>query len=219
MKRFLFLECDSTLCAIEGVDELAALLDSETQKKVISLTNDAMDGKLPNEDVFASRLELIKPSRKMCEEVAQQYIAQISPGIEMALNELSSEGWTPQIISGGFTPVIEPVAEHLGIETIHAVDLFFDSQGNYVGFDKLAPTARNGGKPEIIEQLKKQENPELTIMIGDGVSDLETSTVVDLFIGYGGVVSRDKVKNNAPVYLEDFANLTSIIKTHLSTQR
>jgi phosphoserine phosphatase len=38
-------------------------------------------------------------------------------------------------------------------------------------------------------------------MIGDGISDLETQTDVDLMIGYGGVVSRDKVKQGAGLWI------------------
>ena len=38
-------------------------------------------------------------------------------------------------------------------------------------------------------------------MVGDGASDLATRGVVDLFVGYGGVVARQKVKDEADVFV------------------
>jgi phosphoserine phosphatase len=43
--------------------------------------------------------------------------------------------------------------------------------------------------------------------VGDGVTDLETKPVVDLFIGFGGVHVRPRVKENAPVFVTDFASV------------
>ena len=45
--------------------------------------------------------------------------------------------------------------------------------------------------------------PEKVVMIGDGVSDLETKEDVDLFVGFGGVVARDKVREGCDLWLED----------------
>ena len=38
-------------------------------------------------------------------------------------------------------------------------------------------------------------------MIGDGASDLATRPVVDLFVGFGGVVKREKVVNGADIFV------------------
>jgi len=37
--------------------------------------------------------------------------------------------------------------------------------------------------------------------VGDGVSDLETKPAVDLFIGFGGVHTRARVRDNADVFV------------------
>jgi phosphoserine phosphatase len=37
--------------------------------------------------------------------------------------------------------------------------------------------------------------------VGDGVSDLEAKPAVDLFIGFGGVHTRPRVRENAEVFL------------------
>ncbi len=43
--------------------------------------------------------------------------------------------------------------------------------------------------------------PKRVVMIGDGISDLETKPDVDLMIGFGGVVEREKVKKGADLWL------------------
>lgn len=215
MNKFLFLDCDSTLCAIEGVDELAALRGPEIEQQVIDLTNQAMDGTVPINEVFANRLDLIQPSRTMCEEVAMMYIERLSPHAETIIKNLTYQGWEPIIISGGFTQVIDPVAAHLNIEKIFAVDLIFDEDGSYKSFDKESPTARNGGKPHIIQSFVKDKSSPRSVMLGDGISDLETITVVDLFVGFGGVVNREAVKRQATAFISSFEELPEVIKSYL----
>lgn len=214
MKKLLFLDCDSTLCAIEGVDELAALRGPQVEQQVVALTNQAMDGTIPIDEIFGRRLDLIRPTHAMCTAVAQDYISALSPGVREALATLRDAQWQPIIISGGFTQVIEPVARELDIEEIYAVSLTFRDNGDYLGFDTEAPTARNGGKPDIIREIRGKIGPCQVVMVGDGISDWETSSVVDLFVGFGGVVSREKVKAKAEQFITHFSELPTIIAKH-----
>jgi len=102
------------------------------------------------------------------------------------LKRLRADGWTVAILSGGFLPAIRPLARFLGVDVVEAVDLTFTGDGAYSGFDETHPNARNGGKPEVIRNLRKERGFGIVVMVGDGVSDLETKSEVDLFIGYGG---------------------------------
>ena len=54
------------------------------------------------------------------------------------------------------------------------------------------------------------------MMVGDGSSDLATQSVVDLFIGYGGVIARDKVKAESDVFVQ---NLSLAVILPLATGR
>ena len=49
-------------------------------------------------------------------------------------------------------------------------------------------------------------------MIGDGVTDLETSDVVDAFIGYSGVKDRPRVQENADWSVQSFFDLVDVLK-------
>jgi phosphoserine phosphatase len=91
------------------------------------------------------------------------------------------------------------------------VDLFFDAAGNYTGYDERYPTTRSGGKPEVIRALKAELSPSRIVMVGDGVSDLETQSEVDLFVGFGRYVERAKVKSQARAFVHSLAELPGLL--------
>jgi phosphoserine phosphatase len=210
--KLICLDCDSTLSAIEGVDELARLRGPAVLAQVAAMTNDAMDGKIPLEQVFARRLEIIRPGRAETEAVGQLYIRDIEPTARDTVAALKAAGWTPVIVSAGYTQAIEPLAKLLGIARIEAVRLDFDAQGNYAGFDTAHPATRKGGKPEIVRALKAELKPIRSVAVGDGVSDLETKGEVDLFVGFGRYAERAKVKAGAGAFIHSLAELPALLK-------
>lgn len=209
--RWVIFDCDSTLSAIEGVDELARVRGTERFAEVEAMTHAAMDGRIAVESVFGQRLEIIRPSATDVAAVGEQYIAAIEPTIERTLPLLRAAGWTPLILSGGFRQAIQPLAERLGIERVEAVDLFFDESGNYRDFARDYPTSRSGGKPEVISALRQEFSPERVVMVGDGVSDLETQSVVETFVGFGRYVKRSKVQAGAAHFIESLDELLPIL--------
>jgi hypothetical protein len=56
------------------------------------------------------------------------------------------------------------------------------------------------GKADIVRELRGDQ-PGRALLIGDGNSDLLASPAVDLFIGYGGVATRQKVLTEAPAFI------------------
>ncbi|MGE9269191.1 MAG: HAD-IB family phosphatase [Verrucomicrobiales bacterium] len=203
-ENLIFFDCDSTLSTIEGIDELARARGPEIFSEVEALTHRAMNGEVPVEDVFSLRMELIQPDRALCETVAQKYIETQTEGSRDLIERFKDAGWKPIILSGGFAPLIHPLAEHLGIEDIEAVPLYFHSDGSYAGYGEDYPTTRNGGKPEIIRHWKQALQPRRVLMVGDGSSDLESRSECEAVIGYGGVVARDTVKNQADYWITSF---------------
>ncbi|MCC6415324.1 MAG: HAD-IB family phosphatase [Opitutaceae bacterium] len=210
--KLLFLDCDSTLSAIEGVDELARLRGPACFKQIEEMTNAAMDGRVPIDDVFARRLDIIRPSLAECAEIGRRYVERVEPTARTVITNAKRQGWTPIILSAGYTQAIAPLAEYLAIAHVEAVRLDFDAAGQYTGFDRDYPTTRNGGKPKRIMQLQMELKPQRAIMVGDGISDLEAASVVDLFVGFGGYVQRSKVRTAAPVFISSLSELVA----HLS---
>jgi phosphoserine phosphatase len=210
--KLLCIDCDSTLSAIEGVDELARLRGPAVLAEVAAMTNDAMDGRIPLEQVFARRLEIIRPGRAETEAVGQLYINEVEPTAQATVAALKAAGWIPVIVSAGYTQAIEPLARWLGIDRIEAVRLDFDAAGRYAGFDTAHPATRQGGKPEVVRALKKEFQPVRSAAVGDGVSDLETKAEVNLFVGFGRYVTRAKVQAGAHAFIHSLAELPTLLK-------
>ena len=78
------------------------------------------------------------------------------------------------------------------------------SDGSYAGFDRDAPTSRDGGKPEVIRRLKAAHGYERVVMVGDGATDMQARPPADAFIGYGGIVVRPAVLAGADWFVSDF---------------
>lgn len=209
--KLIIFDCDSTLSAIEGIDELARGRGPRVLAAVEAMTTAAMEGKIPVEDVFARRLAIIKPSRANVAAVGKLYVEQVEPTALATIKRLKAAGWTPVILSGGFKQAIEPLAKHLGIERVEAVDLFFDTAGEYTGYEANFPTTRSGGKPECLARLKGELAPVRTVMVGDGVSDLEARPGVDLFVGFGRYTERAKVKAGAHAFIHSLADLPALL--------
>jgi phosphoserine phosphatase len=212
MTRLLLLDCDSTLSAIEGIDEMARLAGPQVFAAVEAMTRDAMEGRVPIHEVMPRRLALIQPGRPIVAAVSRLYLEQIEPDAQAAIEAALSVGWTPIIVSGGFTDAIRPLADRLGIERVEAIGLRFDEAGRYAGFESDHPTTRNGGKAEIATRLRNEFEAERVVMVGDGVSDLETADVVDRFVGFGRYTVRTRVRAAASHFIYSLAELPAAIE-------
>jgi len=208
--KLICFDCDSTLSAIEGIDELARLRGPDCFRAIEQMTRDAMDGKIALDEIFARRLDIIRPTATEAAAVGQQYIREIEPTALATLAQLKATGWTPVIVSGGYTQVIAPLATHLGIARVEAVPLKFDQRGDYAGFE-LHPAARRGGKPEIVRALRRDLRPNRVVAVGDGVSDLEVRDEVDLFVGFGRYAERAAVKAGAHRFVRSLDELLPLL--------
>ncbi len=211
--KLMFIDCDSTLSSIEGIDELARARGDQVFSNVVALTNAAMNGEVPITDIFRSRMDMIRPDRALCAHISQLYVESIVPNAFELITYAKRTGWTPVILSGGFADLIEPLAAKLGIAYVEAVPLLFDECGRYLDYGKDYPTTRNLGKNEVIREWKAAMLPKQVVMIGDGVSDLETRPDVDLFIGYGGVVQRHAVQQGADRWVLDLLEVPQYLAT------
>ena len=191
----VLLDCDSTLSRIEGIDELGGA----HREAIVPLTEAAMRGDVPLDAVYGRRLAIIRPDRDAVARVAQRYEATAVPGAHEAVAALQRAGVEVRIVSGGLRQAILPFAAALGVPAacVHAVDVRFDAEGRYAGFDEGSPLARQGGKATVIRGLPPVAGR--TMLVGDGVTDLEAKPIVDVFVAFAGVVRREAVVAGADV--------------------
>ena len=186
--RTVLFDCDSTLSAIEGIDELAVGCREDVER----LTDAAMRGQISLEEVYGRRLDLVRPTRKAVDELGRTYVARLVPDARETIAALQTAGVDVRIISGGLLPAVLAVATELGVarDRVDAVDVSFAPDGSYAGFDSSSPLAATGGKRRAIEQWNVRRP---AMMAGDGSTDLEARPVVDLFVAFAGVVERPAV--------------------------
>jgi phosphoserine phosphatase len=222
----IFFDCDSTLSTIEGIDELAKLKGKEW--RVGLLTQKAMDGDLDLEEVYGKRLQAIRPTRGQLKAVEERYWETLVMDVLPLLGALRFLQREIFIISGGLAEPVTGFGQRLGVpsQNIRAVEVeynqlsdewwnFYEPQTQhkqtYLDYDE-GPLTVTSGKPDIIKELAGNKAGR-RLMVGDGSSDLATRDVVDLFVGFGGVVAREKVVAGADVFIhtESIAPLLPII--------
>ena len=206
----IIFDCDSTLTAVEGIDILADT--AEKKREVEALTQAAMDGEMDLEDIYARRLQTINPTREQIRQIRRVYKRNIVEDAAAVITALQEQGHKIYIISGGLAEPVEEFGIYLGVprQHIRAVNLHYNHlsgawwQPNngteqILTYQKGAFTVSDG-KAQIVRELLGNQNGR-SLLIGDGSSDLLAGTAVDLFIGYGGVITRQRVLDEAPVFI------------------
>ncbi|MFZ4827613.1 MAG: HAD-IB family phosphatase [Phototrophicaceae bacterium] len=211
----IFFDCDSTLSSIEGIDELAKLAGKEAE--IAELTNLAMDGKIDLSEVYGKRLALIQPTRAQLAQIEQRYWETQVEDAKAVIDALHFLKKQVFIISGGLAQPVKGFAYRLGIppERVQAVEVSFNAlSGEWWQYHDPSKLAQqkfmdyyeghltiSSGKPKVVDEMAQGLHGK-RLFIGDGASDLATRGVVDLFVGFGGVVARENVRKDADVWLE-----------------
>jgi phosphoserine phosphatase len=204
-------DVDSTVIAEEGIDTLADYLGKGDE--VAALTKQAMEGDTKFQDALKMRLDLMQPSKSQIETLLTEQPLALTDGIAQLMQSLQKKKVDVWLVSGGFRIMIEPIAKKLNIPITNIVanHILFDEKGEYAGFDKDEPTSRDMGKPKALEQIKSTKNYETMVMVGDGATDAQAKPPAKAFIGFGGIVERDAVKEKADWFVFNFDDMTKIV--------
>ena len=236
-------DIDCTVCNGDSLDELASYLGKS--EEVEFWTNKAMNGEVSLEQALEERMRIIDPSPSDIQAFldSRQAKDRLNPGIKKLIRALRERNVAVYLISGGFREMALPVARELDIPSsnLYANRMFFTlldddppnkdgdsgtetetdkSSGSllptkFAGFDKTEPTSRQGGKPQVIRELREKHIYENVVMVGDGITDLEAIQIdagADCFIGYGGNVLRKEVAANADWLIRDFDQLYDLLE-------
>ena len=208
-KKLVVMDVDSTLIQQEVIELLAAKIG--VVEEVVAITSAAMAGELDFEASLKARVALLAgASAEILNEVRAEI--RLTPGARTLVKTLQKLGHEVAVVSGGFTSVIEPLLQELGISNYRANSLeIVDGKltGNITG-----PVIDRAAKATALRYFAKQTGVaiEQTIAIGDGANDLDMIAAAGLGIAFNAkpaVKAAADSSLNAP-YLDSVLYLLGI---------
>ena len=208
-------DVDSTVVTSEGIDDLAAYLGCG--ERVAELTAQAMGGSMPFHEALALRLSAMQPQKQQVVDMLEKEPLQLTPGVADLIAALHGASKDMYFVSGGFRSMIEPIATQCGVshDRIYANTLLYNDDGTFKSHLDSEPTSRAGGKARVVADLKAKHGYKTVVMVGDGATDMEARDIpggADAFVGFGGIIVRDKVRDGADWFVLDMADMTAQVK-------
>src|SRR5205807_9484905 len=106
--RLVFFDVDSTLVKIEGIDVLG-----DGNPEIARLTEAAMNGDIPLDEVYGRRLEIIQPTRAAVDALAVRYGSSLVEGAAETIARLQEAGALVHFVTAGIEAAIVPLAAKL----------------------------------------------------------------------------------------------------------
>lgn len=175
------MDVDSTVIQDEVIDLLAE--EAGQADAVAAVTERAMAGDLDFSESLHERVSLLAGLPESALADVRDRI-QLTPGARTLCRTLNRLGYRIALVSGGFTQVIAPVAQQLGVAELRANTLEIDNgvlTGRVVGDIVDRP-----GKRKALEELAVRFSipRSRTIAIGDGANDIDMLEAAGMGIAF-----------------------------------
>lgn len=176
------MDMDSTLLAIESIDEIADFHGIKAE--VAAITQSTMRGEIGFAESLTRRAALLEGLPESALQRVYDERVQLSPGAEKMLQVMQAAGIKTMVISGGFTFFTERIKQHLGLDYAFANTLDIEN-GRLTG-RVLGNIIGATGKGEILERIRDQLglSREQVIAIGDGANDLRMLDAAGIGIAF-----------------------------------
>ena len=169
VKGLCVMDVDGTLIAEEVIDLLGK--EAGCEEEISQITRQAMRGELNFERSLRARVALLKGLPISVFDTVFKSI-HLSKNAQEFISVLQKKGILVGLVSGGFTPIVERLAESLGISYFSANQL--EVKDNFLTGRLVGEIVTAQVKQATLENWRKElELPkERTIAIGDGANDL-----------------------------------------------
>ena len=187
------------------------------------------------ESIYGHRLTTADPPQSQVSQIAEIYRDTVVPHAKEVIEALQALGTKVFIVSGGLIEPVRNFGVWLGVprEHIFAVGMEYDQlagewwkyweqpgrrnpREKYLGYESN-PLTVTGGKNRVIAARIRSQYKGRTLLVGDGISDLEALPELDLFIGFGGVVYREQVAKQSNIYIHT-NSLAAVLPISLGKQ-
>ncbi len=178
----LVMDMDSTLIAIECIDEVADMLNLKPQ--VAAITESAMRGEIEFAESLRRRVALLKGLDENALQRVYDERLKLNPGAETMITTLKNHGIKTLLVSGGFTFFTKKLKARLGLDFAEA-NLLDIADGQITG-NVLGDVLDAQAKADHLTQtrLRLGLKQEQVIALGDGANDLKMMAMAGAGIAY-----------------------------------
>ena len=197
MKKYLVvLDVDSTMIEQEVIELLAERVGLRDQVKI--LTDQAMAGEIDFRDALLKRVGLLEG---LNEEVFQEILGEIrvTDGVPELVSAVHKSGGMVGAISGGFSQVLEPLADKLGLDFFKANNLEIEDGvitgeiiGDIVDAEVKARTLLDWAGEFGFEVSS-------TVAVGDGANDIQMLKASGFAVAFR---PKDILRDHADLIIE-----------------
>ena len=168
-KGLCVMDIDGTLIAEEVIDLLGK--EAGCEEEISQVTSQAMRGELDFETSLRARVALLKSLPVSVFDTVIKSI-HLSKNAQEFISILQKKGILVGLVSGGFTPIVERLAESLGISYFSANQL--EVKDGFLTGKSVGEIVTGQVKQVTLEKWRKEFgfSEERTIAIGDGANDL-----------------------------------------------
>ena len=201
--RLIAFDMDSTLIAIECVDEIADVAGKKAE--VAAITEAAMRGEIADyKESLRRRVALLKGVPASALQRVYDERLRFNPGAEQLVAACKAAGLKTLLVSGGFTFFTDRVRDRLGFDF---------TRSNVLEISGGVLTGRMVDQPwgDICDGAEKRKmlletcaalaiSPARAIAVGDGANDLPMMAAAGLSVAYH---AKPKVREAAMVAIDD----------------
>jgi phosphoserine phosphatase len=193
-KRLVVFDVDSTLIQGEVIEMLAAKAGRE--EEVREVTEAAMRGELDFAESLRRRVAVLAglPESVLADVAAD---LQLTPGARTTVRTLKRLGFRCGVVSGGFSQVVAPLAEDLGLD-FHAANELEVVDGKLTG-QVAGEIVDRAGKAVALRRFADSSGVPLAqcVAVGDGANDIDMLSAAGLGVAFNAKPALREVANTA----------------------
>lgn len=202
--KLIAMDMDSTLLAIESIDEIADM--QQIKPQVAAITVQTMRGEISFEESLTRRTALLRGVHQDALQKVYDERVRLSPGAERMLQLAKQSGIKAMVISGGFTFFTERIKTKLQLD--YAAANVLEIENDRLTGKVVGEIIGREGKAQVLKQVCAELGirREQVIAIGDGANDLAMLAEAGVGIAYH---AKPIVKQQA-TYSLDYVGLDGV---------